>query len=161
MSTTISPKPENNTETTPINVKVIANGGLNLRDGASESANVIRTIPTGEVILSVQRGINSNWQKVILTDGTIGYMSGTYLQQVADVVNCSYSAHVKTADGSGCKIRVGPSIRLDLITALPDYTNVTVINDGMYNNIDGFDWARIVLSDGRHAFIPSRYLARN
>ena len=47
------------------------------------------------------------------------------------------------------------------VTVLPDYTNVTVINDGMYNNIDGFDWARIVLSDGRHAFIPSRYLARN
>ena len=161
MSQTISPKPENNRETTTMNVKVVANGGLNLREEANDNSRIIKRVPNGEVILSVQRAINSDWQKVILTDGTIGYMSGKYLQQVNDVVNCNYSAHVKTADGSGCKIRVGPSTRLELITALPDYTNVTVINEGMYNNIDGFDWVRIILADGRHAFMPSRYLAKN
>ena len=87
-------------------------------------------------------------------------MSGNYLQQVNDVTNCNYSAYVRTADGSGCYIRVGPSTRLDRITALSDGTWLTVINEGTYNNIDGFNWVRVLLSDGRQAFMPSKYLSR-
>ena len=157
---TIAVQPSYNSETTPINVKVTANGGLNLRSAADTNSSVIKTIAQGEVILSVQRGINSNWQKVVLNDGTIGYMSGTYLQQVSDVTNCNYSAYVKTADGTGCNIRVGPSTSLDKITALADGTSVTVINEGTYNNINGYNWVRIMLSDGRQAFMPSNYLRR-
>ena len=160
MSVNLSPLPENNTETSPINVKITANGGLNLRKEANQDSEVLRTIAQGEIILSVQRGVNSNWQKVITTDGLIGYMSGTYLTQVDDVTNCNYQARVKTNDGSGCKIRIGPSLQLDLITALSEGTQVTVINEGTYNNIDGFNWCRIRLSDGRQAFMPVNYLAR-
>ena len=160
MSQTISERPQNSQESNIINVKITANGGLNLRTDASENSSVIKTIGTGEVVLSIQRGINSNWQKIVLSDGTVGYMSGTYLQQVSDVTNCNYTAYVKTADEIGCKIRLGPGIKLDLITALPDGTNVTVIDDSTYKNIDGYNWARIILSDGRQAFIPLNFLRR-
>ena len=152
--------PTNNSETSPINVQITANGGLRLRKEADTNSEKLRTVAQGEIVLSVQRGINSNWQKVIMTDGTIGYMSGTYLKQVADVTNCNYTAKVKTADGIGCNVRVGPSTRLDKITALSDGTSVTVINQGTYNNIDGFDWLRIQLNDGRQAFMPSKFLTR-
>ena len=161
MSSTLSPVPSDNQETAPINVQITANGGLWLRKEANTSSETLRLIPQGETILSVQRGINSDWQKVITTDGVIGYMSGTYLKQVDDVTNCNYIARVKTSDGSGCYIRVGPSIQLDRITALTEGTSVTVINEGTYNHIDGYDWCRIQLSDGRQAFMPSRYLVRN
>lgn len=150
--------PVNNSETSPINVKVSANGGLNLRSGASTDSSVLRTINEGEIVLSVQRGINSNWQKIVLTDGTIGYMSGTYLSVVNDVTNCNYTARVKTNDGSGCYVRVGPSTDLEKLTALADGTIVTVINKGTYNNIDGYDWCRIIIPDGRQAFMPIRFL---
>jgi hypothetical protein len=160
MSATLSPLPSNNQETSPINVQVTANGGLWIREEASATSNTIRLIDQGEIILSVERGINSNWQKVITTDGKIGYMSGTYLKQVDDIINCQYKAKVKTNDGSGCFIRVGPSTQLDKIGALPDGTTVTVINEGTYNNIDGFNWCRIQLSDGRQAFMPINYLVK-
>ena len=158
MNTTAYAMPVNNSEISPINVKVTANGGLYLRESANTSSKQLRLIPQGTVILSVQRGINSNWQKVITEDGVIGYMSGTYLSVVNDVTNCYYTAKVKTNDGSGCKIRVGPSIYLDQITALSDGTEVRVIDKGRYNNIDGYDWCRIQLSDGRQAFMPIKYL---
>ena len=158
MNITTYAMPVNNSETSPINVKVTANGGLYLRESANTSSKQLRLIPQGTVILSVQRGINSNWQKVITEDGVIGYMSGTYLSVVNDVTNCYYTAKVKTNDGSGCKIRVGPSIYLDQITALSDGTEVRVIDKGRYNNIDGYDWCRIQLSDGRQAFMPIKYL---
>ena len=160
MDTTNSQTPTSNSELSPINVQITANGGLRLRKEANTSSENIRTIAQGEIILSVQRGINSNWQKVITTDGTIGYMSGTYLKQVADVTNCRYTAKVKTSDGSGCKVRVGPSTSLDKITALTDGTSVTVINEGTYNNIDGYNWYRVQLSDGRQGFMPSKYLIK-
>ena len=152
--------PVNNMETTPINVKVIANGGLNLRKEADSNSEVIKLIPQGEIVLSVKRGINSNWQKIVLNDGTIGYMSGTYLQQVDDVTNTYYWAYIKTADGIGCNIRSGPSIQLDKITALADRTSVIVINEGTYNNIDGYNWVRILLLDGRQAFMPINFLGK-
>ena len=158
MNITTYAMPVNNSETSPINVKVTANGGLYLRESANTSSKQLRLIPQGTVILSVQRGINSNWQKVITEDGLIGYMSGTYLSVVNDITNCNYIAKVKTNDGSGCKIRVGPSIYLDQITALSDGTEVRVIDKGRYNNIDGYDWCRIQLSDGRQAFMPIKYL---
>ena len=158
MNTTAYAMPVNNSEISPINVKVTANGGLYLRESANTSSKQLRLIPQGTVILSVQRGINSNWQKVITEDGLIGYMSGTYLSVVNDITNCNYIAKVKTNDGSGCKIRVGPSINLELITALPERTEVRVIDKGRYNNIDGYDWCRIQLSDGRQAFMPIKYL---
>ena len=158
MNTTAYAMPVNNSEISPINVKVTANGGLYLRESANTSSKQLRLIPQGTVILSVQRGINSNWQKVITEDGVIGYMSGTYLSVVNDVTNCYYTAKVKTNDGSGCKIRVGPSIYLDQITALSDGTEVRIIDKGRYNNIDGYDWCRIQLSDGRQAFMPIKYL---
>ena len=158
MNTTAYAMPVNNSETSPINVKVTANGGLFLREKANTSSKQLRLIPQGTVILSVQRGINSNWQKVITEDGLIGYMSGTYLSVVNDVTNCNYIAKVKTNDGSGCKIRIGPSINLELITTLLEGTEVRVIDKGRYNNIDGYDWCRIQLSDGRQAFMPIKYL---
>ena len=158
MSSTVSELPKNNSELSPINVKITAKGGLNLRQEANDNAAVLKTIEEGEVILSVQRGVNSNWQKVITNDGTIGYMSGAYLQQVDDVTNCNYTAKVTTNDGSGCYIRVGPSTRLDKLGGLTEGTSVKVIEKGIYNNIDGFDWCRIQLSDGRQAYMPIRYL---
>lgn len=88
-------------------------------------------------------------------------MSGTYLKQVDNVTNCNYTARVKTNDGIGCYVRIGPSTRLDKITALSEGTWVTVINEGTYNNIDGYNWCRIQMSDGRQAFMPINYLARN
>ena len=45
-------------------------------------------------------------------------------------------------------------------SGLSDGTYVTVIDDSTYKNIDGYDWSRIMLSNGRQAFMPSKYLTR-
>ena len=158
MSSSTYQLPKNDSEISPINVKVTANGGLYIRESADSNSKQLRLIPKGEVILSVQRGINSNWQKVITKDGLIGYMSGAYLSVVDDVTNCNYTARVKTSDGSGCYVRVGPSTSLDLIAGLTEGTTVRVIEKGNYNNINGFNWCRIQLSDGRQAFMPLKFL---
>ena len=157
----ISPEPKNNQESYIINVKTTGTE-IRIRKEASTDSEILREIAdNGTVLLSVQRGIYSNWHKVVTKDGLIGYVSGAWLEQVDDVKTCNYSARVKTNDGKGCYIRIGPSTRLDMAgSGLSDGTYVTVIDDSTYKNIDGYDWSRIMLSNGRQAFMPSRYLTR-
>ncbi len=158
MSSTVSQLPSNSSEIYPMDVETTGTN-INVRAEANTSSNVLTVIADkGTKLLSIERGINSNWQKIILTDGTIGYVSGTYLKQIDDQVNCNEKAKVKTNDGYGCNTRLGPSLSIQKGPYLDEATEVTIINKGTYNNIDGFDWYRIKLSDGRQAFIPSRYL---
>ena len=158
MDKTITPLPSNSSETYPINVETTGTNVL-LRSGPSTSSNIIKTITDkGTVFLSIERGINSDWQKVVTPDGTIGYISGKYLKQIDDVKTCDYKANVKTNDGYGCNVRIGPSTDVAKLTALAENAEVTVIDNSTYKNINGYDWYRIIISDGRQAFIPSKYL---
>ena len=160
MSSKISELPKSTSEVYPMNVQITENS-VSLRQEAKDSAKVLKTITSkSTVILSVQRGINTSWQKVILTDGTIGYIQGKYLKQIDDLTNCNYSAKVKTNDGSGCYVRIGPSTNLDKLTALVESTKVRVIDSGRYKNINGYDWCRVELSDGRQGFMPIKFLVK-
>ena len=160
MDKTVSQMPSNTTESYPINVKTTG-ANINLRSDASTNSSVVKVIESkGTVLLSVQRGINSSWNKIVLPDGTIGYMSGDYLSQVDDVKTCNFKAVVKTNDGDGCKIRVGPGLKLDMINILSDGTEVTIIDNTTYKGIDGYDWYRVVLSSGTQGFMPGKYLAK-
>ncbi len=160
INASISETPISNQETSPIDVQITAQSGLWIRKEASTNSDTIKLLKYGETILSVQRGINSNWHKVIMQDGTIGYMSGEYLKQISDKTNCNYKARVKTNDGDGCKVRVGPSTSLDMVTAIADGVEVTVINEGTYKNINGYNWNRVRLSTGQQGFMPANFLAR-
>ena len=157
METTISQRPNNNSETYPMNVEVTGND-VRFRENANTDSKILKTFSKGTVLLSVERGINSNWQKVVTNDGTIGYVSGTYLKQVNDVKTCNYYRTVKTKDGIGCYVRYGPGLNLPKMTAIADGAVVTVIDDSTYKNIDGYNWYRIILSDGRQCFMPGNYL---
>ena len=107
--------------------------------------------------MSIKRAVNGNWHQVVTDDGKIGYVSGDYLSIISDQLNCNIKKTVRTADGIGIKIRIGPSINVDQAGTLSDGTTVTVISTGIYN-IDGYDWDRILLNDGRQVFAPARYL---
>ena len=159
MPSSVSPMPKNTVELAPINVQVTSSSA-DVKESASDSAKTKKTVTNKDVILSVQRGINSTWHKVILTNGTVGYINGKYLKQIGDVKNCNYTAKVKTSDGSGCKVRVGPgtSSNVDVLTAITDGTTVRIIDKDRYNNIDGYNWCRVQLSDGRQGFMPIKFL---
>lgn len=149
--------PKNTFSKSPINVQITT--AVNLRENASTNSQILKTIyDKNTIIISVQRNINGNWHKVILIDGTIGYILGDYLQQIETLTNCNYSAIIKTNDGRGCYVRVGPSIKLDKIGTLSEGTKINVIDKDRYQKIDGYDWCRVKLNDGSQGFIPIKYL---
>lgn len=168
MSINVSPRPSEGTssEEYPMNVVVnTSSSTLALRSGANTSSTVIGRYPKGTVLLSVQRGINSTWQHVVTKDGKTGYMSGEYLKQVNDEYLCNYKAYIKTQSSGGLSVRTGPSTTegFSKVDYLPDYTEITVIDDSTYKGYEGSDWvqwSRIILPDGRQAFVPSGYVKR-
>ena len=82
MSSSTYPIPKDNQESSEIRMKVTANGGLNLRSSADTNSTVITSVAQGTIVVSLERGINTDWHKVRLQDGTVGYMSGKYLQPI-------------------------------------------------------------------------------
>ena len=143
----------------PMDAKVInvsAGSSLNLRESASTSSAVQAKLKSGEHVLSIERAVNGNWQKVVTDNGKIGYVSGDYLQFVADVTNCNVKKTVST-DGSTVFVRSGPSTSLKEITSIPKGTQVTVINTGTYS-FDGYLWDRVILNNGVQGFIANQFL---
>lgn len=161
MGTEVSPLPSSTVETKVINVKTTGTK-VNMRKSSSTDSEIVKTFENaGVVLLSIQRGVNGNWQKVVASDGTVGYISGDLLTQVDDVMPSNYSAYIKTNDGDGCYARYAPTTEEGRIQpAFSENTTVTVIDDSTYKNITGYDWSRCVLSNGTQVFFPSKFLSR-
>ena len=155
MPKTISAKP-NDSEIYPINVQT-NDGPINLRQGPSTSTAIIGKVQKGTIVLSIERNaVGEGWDKVVLADGTIGYMASRYLNIVDDVTNCNEKVVLTDSD---VRLRNGPgTTNTSVITTLSKGQIVTRIDKNRYQK-DGLTWDRVILADGRQGFVASKYLA--
>ena len=139
----------------PKSVKVVTNGSnLKLRDTSSTKGNILEELPSGTVLLSVER-LSNRWQKVVTPSGKKGYCSGEYLQTIEDQTNCYDTMYINSDD---VNIRIGPGTEYDSITKKSTGTKVTriVTNKYFYNNLC---WDEIILPDGTKGFVANKYLS--
>lgn len=139
------------------NVKVKGTS-VNVRNGASTSSTVIATVNTGDILLRIEVAANSSngvyWDKVVLADGRKGYISRSYLVEIADVTNCKDTVIANTS----VNLRNGPGTSsTTIITTLIKGQVLTRIETNKYN-IDGYIWDRVELSDGRQGYIAQQYI---
>ena len=80
-----------NAITIPINgevVKVIANGSLKLRESPTTDSGIITHLSTGTLATRLEKNVaNANgyvWDKIMTTDGRIGYVASKYLEFVSN-----------------------------------------------------------------------------
>lgn len=140
------------------NVK-IKGSNINVREDKSTSSNIITTLNSGDVILRIELASNQTngyyWDKVVLADGRKGYISTQYLEKIADVTNTLGT--VKTT--TGVNLRNGPGTSgTTVITMLTSGQILTRIETGKYNGLDGFNWDRVKLADGRQGYIATNYI---
>lgn len=133
---------------------------VSIRSGASVSATKIATVNTGDVLLRIEKAAVKNgefyWDKVVLPDGTKGYMARSYIVEIADITNCNDTVVVNTS----VNLRNGPgTTNTSIITMLINGQVLTRIETGKYN-IDGHIWDRVKLSDGRQGYIAQTYIAK-
>ena len=128
----------------------------------------IRNAPAGSLITSVNKGdkmlrielaettvSGRYWDKVVLSDGTKGYMARDYIQLIDLYTNCNETMVTNTS----VNLRNGPGTSgTSIITTLSEGQIVTRIEKNMYN-LDGYVWDRITLPDGRGGYIAQEFLS--
>ena len=145
-------------ETRPKNIRVKAgHSDINVRESRSTSSRIVTTIKNSDVIvLSVER-YGDGWHKIVLVDGTIGYVyfDTKYFEEINDITNCNESVIVV---GNDVNLRAGPGSSHTVITTLSYGQQMTRIDNSGRYNIEGMLWDRVVLSDGTQGFVSRNYL---
>lgn len=124
-----------------------------------KSSTKLATLKKGEKVLRIEIDNNKTngykWSKVVLSNGKKGYVITEGFKVIADVTNCNIEA-VAIEPGN---VRNGPGTSgTSVLLTLTEGQRVTIIEKGKYNNIDGYDWSRIVLADGTQGYVVARYL---
>ena len=119
----------------------------------------LATLKKGEKVLRIEIDDNKTngykWSKVVLSNGKKGYVITEGFKVIADVTNCNIEA-VAIEPGN---VRNGPGTSdTEVLLTLTEGQRVTIIEKGKYNNLDGYDWSRIVLADGTQGYVVARYL---
>ena len=137
----------------------VTDASLVVYKSKSKSSTKLDTLKKGEQLLRIEIGSTKEsgyvWDKVVLSDGTKGYVIQDGFKVIDDVTNCNITA-IATEPGN---VRNGPGTSgTTTLTTLTVGQRVTIIEKGKYNNVDGYNWSRIVLSDGTQGYIVARYL---
>ena len=140
------------------NIKVKGTN-VEVRTGASTSATQIATVNTGDTLLRIEMATTMNngyyWDKVVLPNGTKGYMARTYIVETADITNCNDIVIANTS----VNLRNGPGLSgTTIITTLIKGQVLTRIETGKYNGLDGYNWDRVQLTDGRQGYVAQNYI---
>ena len=134
---------------------------LNLWQGPDEGYSVLKSVRRGTAVTLTHRNHDASWLRVILPDGTQGWLCAAYLagnqkpfmglplwvdrsQARVTVANCSYLI-----------IRKGPGVETSVVTVIPWNTPVTLID---YHSSGDKLWAKIALPDGGHGWANNNYL---
>lgn len=157
MPTTKCPQPGSQSIVTQ-NVQV-TDAELVVRSSKSTSASKIGTLKKNAKVLRIEVGTTKTngyyWDKVVLDNGKKGYVISSGLKLLEDITNCNIRG-VAMEPGN---VRNGPGTSGTVtITTLTVGQNVTIVEKNKYKNIDGYDWSRIYLSDGRQGYIVARYI---
>ena len=149
--------PDNSTIVTQ-NVQV--NGtSVQVRNSPSLMGTVLTKVNSGDILLRIECATTTvsghYWDKVVLPSGAKGYISRKYISQVSDVTNCNISAVANTS----VNLRNGPGTsETSIVTTLISGQALTIIEKGLYNDLNGYNWVRVKLSNGIQGYIADKYL---
>lgn len=140
------------------NVKVTGNE-VAVRSDKSTSSAEITKVNSNDILLRIEIAVKKEngyyWDKVVLPNGQKGYIARDFIQKIEDVTNANISAVANT----GVNLRNGPGTsNTKVIVTLTSGQPVTIIENGKYNGLDGFNWSRVKLSNGIQGYIATEFL---
>lgn len=147
-------------DSTIVTQNVQVNGtSVQVRNSPSLMGTVLTKVNSGDILLRIECATTTvsghYWDKVVLPSGAKGYISRKYISQVNDVTNCNISAVANTS----VNLRNGPGTsETSIVTTLISGQAVTIIEKGLYNDLNGYNWVRVKLSNGIQGYIADKYL---
>ena len=132
---------------------------VQVRSSGSLFGSVLTRVNKGDVLLRIEYASAQNngyyWDKVVLPSGLKGYIARNYLKEIATSDNCNIAAVTNT----DVNLRNGPgTVGTSIVTTLINGQNVTIVEKGTYNNINGYNWVKVKLSNGSQGYIADQYL---
>lgn len=132
--------------------------GIMVRTENNTWASAVQYVNRGDRILRIEKGGTYSdgfiWDKVVLSNGDIGYIETDYLNKIDDIVTCNDSMYAT----SNVNLRNGPGLNsTTVIRTLAAGEEFIRIESGKYN-LDGYTWDRIRLSDGTQGYVASNYI---
>lgn len=106
--------------------------------------------------IKAQKLNNVIWDKVMLSDGTIGYIATQYVMEKITRDEISKEAYINSESRLLNGPRVVENGTAD-IRILYEYQPVTIIEEGKYT-FDEYEWYKIRLADGIEGYIQKNYV---
>ena len=126
--------------------------GVEVKERADASSNTIVTINSWYRMIRIEK--NNNWDKIVLNDGTKGYIETSKLNKIS-LPNTSNDIMCATEN---VNVRNGPGINgTTIISKISVGEQVTVIEKEKYN-VDDYVWDRVQLSNGTIGYVACKYL---
>ena len=127
---------------------IMTTAALNVRTGASTQYGILTTLPSGSMVMAVERCTNG-WFKVQYdTSGHYGYVSGTYVDEIDLDYYC-----VVNSGSDPLRLREQPNLNS---TVIKKVSTGKVLPELLYLNSD-WDY---VLYGNRDGYMSSPYLLR-
>ncbi len=133
-------------------------GALNVRKGPSTSNGVEAVIHSGQNFKVVDKDANG-WLKVVLEDGTTGWVSGKYVHVTAESNqdkkenNIKRSNHGKVNSDVGLRLRSGAGTDSQVLGTLSNNSDVEIL--GEENG-----WYKVKLPNGKTGYVSSDYIKK-
>ena len=130
---------------------------LNVRSGAGTSYSVITKLSKGTVV-DVLESASNGWKKVKTSNGTTGWVSGSYLttgvvEYPSTDNSTSQTSYKATVTADSLNVRKGAGTSYSVITKLSKGTVVDVLESASNG------WKKIKTSNGTIGWVSGSYLA--
>ena len=150
----ISPQP--GTEKPVTQDVEITENKVRVRKGKGTNYDIVTTLNKETKILRIELDNSKTggyyWDKVVLVDGTKGYVARNYLKQIDLQSNCN-EQYITT---KYTDFRNGPGTsKTTVLKVLSAGQIVTIVEKDKYKALDDNDWCRIKLSDGTYGYVTS------
>lgn len=148
--------PEPGTEKPVTQDVEITENNVRVRKGKGTNYDIITTLSKGTKLLRIELDNSKTggyyWDKVVLSNGTKGYVARNYLKQISLQSNCN----VQYITTRYTDFRNGPGTsKTTVLKVLSAGQIVTIVEKDKYKSLDGNDWCRIKLSDGTYGYVTS------
>ena len=147
-----------NNSTSQTSYKATVNtDSLNMRKGAGTSYSVITKLSKGTVVDVIESASNG-WKKVKTSNGTTGWVSGSYLttgvvEYTSTDNSTSQTSYKATVNTDSLNMRKGAGTSYSVITKLSNGTVVDVLESASNG------WKKIKTSNGTIGWVSGSYLA--
>ena len=147
-----------NNSTSQTSYKATVNtDSLNMRKGAGTSYSVITKLSKGTVV-DVLESASNGWKKVKTSNGTTGWVSGSYLttgvvEYTSTDNSTSQTSYKATVNTDSLNMRKGAGTSYSVITKLSKGTVVDVLESASNG------WKKIKTSNGTIGWVSGSYLA--